>query len=96
MTFVVPSADSPNAVIASVTISETLARSSPEAAARFITPEMPFSISFVSHPAIAIYLNACALSEAEYFVFAPISIALLRSCVNCSPVAPEIAFTSDI
>ena len=47
-------ADSPNAVSASVTISEVVARSSPDAAARYITPSIPDSISSVFHPAIAI------------------------------------------
>ena len=47
-------ADSPKAVRASVTMSEVVARSSPEAAARFIMPSMPESISEVFHPAIAI------------------------------------------
>ena len=46
-------ADSPKAVSASVTMSEVVARSSPEAAARFIMPSMPESISEVFHPAIA-------------------------------------------
>ena len=44
---------SPNAVRASVTISDVVARSSPEAAARFMIPSMPESISEVFHPAIA-------------------------------------------
>ena len=47
-------ADSPNAVSASVTISDVVARSSPDAAARFIIPSTPSSISSVFHPAIAI------------------------------------------
>ena len=41
------------AVSASVTISEVVARSSPDAAARYITPSIPDSISSVFHPAIA-------------------------------------------
>ena len=44
----------PKAVSASVTMSEVAARSSPEAAARFIPPSRPSSISFAFHPAIAI------------------------------------------
>ena len=44
----------PKAVSASVTISEVVARSSPLAAARFMMPSMPDSISFVFQPAIAI------------------------------------------
>ena len=46
-------ADIPNAVRASVTMSEVVARSSPEAAARFMMPSMPSSISPVFQPAIA-------------------------------------------
>ena len=44
---------SPKAVSASVTISEVVARSSPDAAAKYITPSIPDSISSVFHPAIA-------------------------------------------
>ena len=44
----------PKAVRASVTISEVVARSSPEAAAKFITLSIPESISSVFQPAIAI------------------------------------------
>jgi hypothetical protein len=43
----------PKAVRLSVTISDTMARSSPAAAARFKTPSMPDIISWASHPAIA-------------------------------------------
>ena len=39
----------------SVTMSETVARSSPEAAARFMTPETELSTSSVDQPAIAMY-----------------------------------------
>ena len=48
------SADSPKAVRASVTISDVVARSSPEAAARFMIPSIPESMSSVFQPAIAI------------------------------------------
>ena len=48
-------ADNPNAVSASVTMSLVVARSSPEAAARFIIPSIPPSISPVFQPAIAMY-----------------------------------------
>ena len=48
-------ADSPNAVRASVTMSEVVARSSPDAAARSMIPSIPDSISCVFHPAIAMY-----------------------------------------
>ena len=47
------SAESPRAVSASVTMSEVVAKSSPEAAARFMMPSMPESISPVFQPAIA-------------------------------------------
>ena len=50
----VSAADIPNAVRLSVTMSDTKARSSPEAAASCKTPSMPFNMSAVSHPAIAI------------------------------------------
>ena len=43
----------PKAVSASVTISDVVARSSPEDAARFSTPETPSIICCVSHPAMA-------------------------------------------
>ena len=43
----------PIAVRASVTISDVVARSAPDAAARFMIPLIPFSISSVFHPAIA-------------------------------------------
>ena len=45
----------PNAVRASVTMSEVVAKSSPDAAARFIIPSIPSSMSSVFQPAIAIY-----------------------------------------
>ena len=44
----------PNAVSASVTISDVVVRSSPDAAARFMIPSIPSSMSEVFHPAIAI------------------------------------------
>ena len=47
-------ADNPKAVRASVTMSEVDAKSSPEAAARFIMPSIPLNISLVFQPAIAI------------------------------------------
>ena len=85
-----------NAVIASVTMSETVPRFSPLAAARFITPGKAASILLVSQPAIAIYFKASADSVAENFVFAPISSAFFVSFLRSSPVAPDIACTSDI
>ena len=89
-------ADIPNAVNASVTISEVTAKLSPDAAARSITPSMPESISSVFQPAIAIYSNALAASVALNFVFAPISFALSDSFSKSAPAAPEIADTFDI
>ena len=77
-------------------MSEVVPRSSPDAAARFSTPSRPSSISEVSHPAIAIYFNASADSEAENLVLLPISSAFALSAAKSSPVAPEIAPTSDI
>ena len=50
---------------ASVTMSETLARFSPDAPARFIMPAMPLSICLSSQPAIAMYCMACPASVAE-------------------------------
>ena len=92
----VSSADIPNAVRASVTISDTVARFSPEAAARFITPSMPAIICSLFHPAIAMYSMASPASTAEYFVVAPISRAFSRKASNSVCVAPEIALTLDI
>ena len=86
----------PNADKLSVTISEVVAKSSPEAEARFMIPSIPPIISLVFQPAIPIYLNASADSVAVYLVAAPISIAFFFSCKNSSAVAPEIAFTFDI
>ena len=56
-------------------------------------PSIPSSMSPVFHPAIAMYSKASPASEAENFVFAPISRALARRSSNSSPVAPEIACT---
>ena len=86
----------PNAVKPSVTISEVVPKFSPAAAARFIIPAMPSTISAVFHPAIAIYFIASALSLAEKAVAAPISLALFVNISISAAVAPEIAPTSDI
>ena len=72
-------ADRPNAVSASVTISDVVPSSSPDAAARLMIPSIPLSISSVFQPAIAIYSNASPDSVAEYFVCLPISRALLSN-----------------
>ena len=89
-------ADFPKAVSASVTISEVLARSDPEAAARFMIPPIPETISFVFHPAIAMYSIAFAASVAENCVVAPICFAFDVSSFRSFPVAPEIDATEDI
>ena len=84
---------SPNAVSESVTISDTLAKSSPLAAAKFIIPLIPSIICDEFQPAIPIYDIAPAASIAENFVFAPISLAFADSASSSPPVAPEIADT---
>ena len=86
----------PNAVIASVTISEVVARSRPSAAASDIIPSIPLSIDVVSQPAIAIYCRASADSDAENLVLAPISLALSVRLCRSFPLAPLIAETLDI
>ena len=86
----------PNAVKASVTISETLARSSPDAAAMFMIPSIPDIISADFQPAIAIYCIASADSVALNFVFAPISLAFSVKASSSFPDVPEIAATFDI
>ena len=77
-------------------MSDVDARSSPDAAARFMMPSKPSIMSCVFHPAIAIYCIPCAASDALNFVFAPISRAFPRSLSRSVPVAPEIADTFDI
>ena len=91
-----PLADRPKAVMASVTMSETVARSSPDAAAKFITPDNDVSMSSVFQPAIAIYVRPWAASSAVNLVVAPISRARLVSAVKSSPVAPLMACTLDM
>ena len=86
----------PKAVSASVTISDVVARSRPSAAASDIIPSIPLSIDSVSQPAMAMYCKASADSEAENFVFAPISFALSVKDCKSSPVEPLIADTFDI
>ena len=66
-------ASRPKAVSASVTISDTLASSSPEAAASSMIGAIPSSMSADFHPAIPIYSKACAASVAVNLVEAPIS-----------------------
>ena len=86
-------ADKPNAVNASVTMSDVVAKSSPSAAARFIMPSMPSIMSCVFQPAIAMYWNASADSVALNLVLAPISLALSFNVSKSLPVAPDIADT---
>ena len=81
------------AVNASVTMSEVLPRSSPEAAARLRMPSMPSSMSPVFQPAMAMYSKPCAASVALNLVSEPISLAFARSASKSSPVAPEMAPT---
>ena len=80
----------PNAVSASVTMSEVKAKSSPDAAARFIMPSMPLIISPAFQPAIAMYVSASAASDALNLVVAPISKALLRSMLMAVDVASPV------
>ena len=89
-------ADIPNAVSPSVTISDVWARSAPDAAARFIIPSIPDTISVVFQPAIAMYSIAFAASVAEKAVVAPICLAFVSKSVKSCPVAPEIDATDDI
>ena len=90
------SAASPKAVSASVTMSDVVPSSSPDAAARFMIPETPFSMSSVFQPAIAMYSYACAASVVLNFVFLPSSFAFSDSRSMSSAVAPEMACTLDI
>ncbi len=87
------SADKPKAVRASVTMSDTLARLSPDAPARFIIPAIPSSICLSSQPAIAMYCIACPAAVAVNWVVAPISFALAVSFSRLSAVAPDMACT---
>ena len=88
---VASSALSPNAVIASVNISDDAARSLPDAAAKFTTPGSPAICCFAFQPASDMYCNPSADSVAENFVVAPISFATSFKSFNFSPVSPESA-----
>ena len=59
-------------------------------------PAMPSIMSADFQPAMAMYVNASAASDAENFVCAPISRALSRIAESSLSVAPEIACTFDI
>ena len=84
---------SPNAVSASVTMSDTVPRSSPDAAARLIMPGRPSIISCASQPAMPMYSMALAASVAPNTLSAPICMAACRSMSISSDVAPAIAPT---
>ena len=86
----------PNAVSASVTISDTSAKFSPEAAARSIIGARPSSILSVFQPAIAIYSSACPASVAVNCVVEPILSASAFSFSISAADAPEMASTRDI
>ena len=77
-------------------MSEAAPSSMPEAAARFRTPPRALVDCSTSHPASAIYLRASADSEAENTVVAPYSLAVDSSSSSSSPVAPDMAWTSDM
>ena len=85
-----------NAVSASVTMSETCPKSSPDAAARFIMPGKPPNIWSVFQPAIAIYSRAFPASTAVNFVVAPMCFASSESRFISSADALEMALTVDI
>ena len=89
-------ADNPNAVNASVTMSDTDPNSSPDAAARFIMPSIPPNISPVFQPAIAMYSIASPASAAVNAVVAPISLAFWDSFAISSALAFDMDFTVDI
>ena len=83
----------PNAVSASVTMSDVVPNSSPLAAAKFNIPGKPSIISCAFQPAIPINSIASADSLALNLVFAPHSLAVFSNCFISSDVAPEIACT---
>ena len=84
---------SPKAVSASVTISETIARSSPDAAAKFMIPDIPCVMSAVFQPAIAMYSSALPASVALNTVLIPISLAFSLRISSCASLDPLIACT---
>lgn len=86
----------PKAVRASVTMSDTVPSSSPEAAASCMTPLRPAVMDAASHPAMLIYCMASDASCAVNFVAAPISLAFaVRDSISLA-VAPESASTVDM
>ena len=86
-------AERPNAVSASVTMSDTVPKSSPDAAARFIMPGRPSIICCAFHPAMPMYSMALAASLAPNTLSAPICMAACLSISTSSLVAPDIAPT---
>ena len=82
--------------MASVTMSETVAKSSPDAAARSMTPANDVSMSSVFHPAIAMYVRPSAASCAVNLVVLPISSARAVNASKSSPDAPLMALTFDM
>ena len=77
-------------------MSELLAKSSPDAAAKSRSPGIASIVSVVVNPAAARFSIPSAACDAENDVSAPSSIACAFNFSNSSPVAPEIAFTRDI
>ena len=77
-------------------MSELLAKSSPDAAAKSRSPGIASIVSAVVNPAAARFSIPSAACDAENDVSAPSSIACAFNFSNSSPVAPEIAFTRDI
>src|SRR5699024_11116849 len=84
----------PNMDIPSVTMSAVLAKSIPDAAAKFRAGSIPATICDVSQPANAMYFIASADSDAENTVVAPISRALSDNISSSFPDTPLIAATS--
>ena len=83
----------PNAVMASVTMSDTIPNSSPEAAAKYMMPGSPPIMSPVFQPAIAMYSSPFPASSAENFVVSPISFAKAVSFSMSPAELCEIACT---
>ena len=83
-------------------MSDTFAKSSPLASARFSTGAMPEIICSVFQPAMPMYSNAFAASVAENCVAAPISRAFLvrtsmAAAASSAPMSDvEIALTAAI
>ena len=87
---------SPKPVIASATIVDTCAKSSPLALAEFKTPAIPSIISLALQPALAISVMPSATSLADHAVVSPNSWAFLFNFCNSPPLAPLTACTRDI